>query len=53
LEENAENADEMKVQKKDMEDIVQPNNAKLYQDQEGEPPGDEGGDKDDVDKGEL
>jgi len=53
LEENADaDADEMKAQKKEMEDIVQPIIAKLYQGQGGAPPGDEG-DDDDVDKDEL
>merc|ERR1712121_631411 len=53
LEENQEaEADEMKAQKKEMEDIVQPIIAKLYQGQGGAPPGDEG-DDDDVDKDEL
>merc|ERR1712130_832764 len=54
LEENAEaEADEMKAQKKEMEDIVQPIIAKLYQGQGGAPPGDEGGDEDDEFKDEL
>jgi molecular chaperone DnaK (HSP70) len=54
LEENADaDADEMKAQKKEMEDIVQPIIAKLYQGQGGAPPGEDGGDEDDVDKDEL
>jgi len=53
LEENADaDADEMKAQKKEMEDIVQPIIAKLYQGQGGAPPGDEG-DEDDELKDEL
>merc|ERR1712212_725052 len=53
LEENVDaDAEEMKAQKKEMEDIVQPIIAKLYQGQGGAPPGDEG-DDDDVDKDEL
>jgi len=53
LEENADaDADEMKAQKKEMEDIVQPIIAKLYQGQGGAPPGEEG-DEEDVDKDEL
>merc|ERR1711989_8556 len=48
LEENADaDAEELKAQKKEMEDIVQPIIAKLYQGQGGAPPGDEGGDEDD------
>merc|ERR1712158_331548 len=54
LEENADaDADELKAQKKEMEDIVQPIIAKLYQGQGGAPPGDDGGEEDDVDKDEL
>merc|ERR1719341_1431299 len=53
LEENADaDADEMKAQKKETEDIVQPIIAKLYQGQGGAPPG-EDGDEEDVDKDEL
>merc|ERR1712051_193928 len=53
LEENADaDADELKAQKKEMEDIVQPIIAKLYQGQGGAPPGEEG-DEEDVDKDEL
>merc|ERR1711994_349660 len=53
LEENQDaDADEMKAQKKEMEDIVQPIIAKLYQGQGGAPPGDEG-DEDDELKDEL
>merc|ERR1711972_1123415 len=54
LEDNPEaDADEFKAQKKEMEDIVQPIIAKLYQGQGGAPPGDEGGDEDDEFKDEL
>jgi molecular chaperone DnaK (HSP70) len=54
LEENVDaDADEMKAQKKEMEDIVQPIIAKLYQGQGGAPPGEEGGDEDDEFKDEL
>merc|ERR1719510_994834 len=54
LEENADaDADELKAQKKEMEDIVQPIIAKLYQGQGGAPPGDDGGDEDEMDKDEL
>merc|ERR1711974_418926 len=54
LEENADaDADEMKAQKKEMEDIVQPIIAKLYQGQGGAPPGEEGGEEDDEFKDEL
>merc|ERR1711931_303564 len=53
LEENQDaSAEDLKAQKKEMEDIVQPIIAKLYQGQGGAPPGDEG-DDDDVDKDEL
>merc|ERR1712119_57658 len=49
LEENADaDADEMKAQNKEMEDIVQPIIAKLYQGQGGAPPGDEGDDDDEL-----
>merc|ERR1711993_170777 len=54
LEENADaDADELKAQKKEMEDIVQPIIAKLYQGQGGAPPGDDGGDEDEEFKDEL
>merc|ERR1712226_547269 len=54
LEENADaDADELKAQKKEMEDIVQPIIAKLYQGQGGAPPGEEGGEEDDEFKDEL
>merc|ERR1712099_206568 len=54
LEENADaDADELKAQKKEMEDIVQPIIAKLYQGQGGAPPGEEGGEEDDEYKDEL
>jgi len=54
LEENADaDADELKAQKKEMEDIVQPIIAKLYQGQGGAPPGDDGGEEDDEYKDEL
>merc|ERR1711974_228807 len=45
-------AEDFKAQKKEMEDIVQPIIAKLYQGQGGAPPGDEG-DEDDELKDEL
>merc|ERR1711962_1935932 len=50
LEENTEaEADELKAQKKEMEDIIQPIIAKLYQDAGGAPPpgADEAGDDED------
>merc|ERR1712033_79657 len=54
LEENQDaSADELKAQKKEMEDIVQPIIAKLYQGQGGAPPGDDGGEEDDEYKDEL
>jgi len=55
LEENQEaEAEELKAQKKEMEDIVQPIIAKLYQGQGGAPPGeDEAGDDDEELKDEL
>merc|ERR1712032_220447 len=54
LEENADaDADEMKAQKKEMEDIVRPIIAKLYQGQGGAPPGEDGGEEDDEFKDEL
>jgi len=55
LEENQEaDVDEFKAQKKEMEDIVQPIIAKLYQGQGGAPPGgEEGGEDEDYDKDEL
>merc|ERR1712038_953875 len=54
LEENADaDAEELKAQKKEMEDIVQPIIAKLYQGQGGAPPGEEGGEEDDEFKDEL
>jgi heat shock protein 5 len=55
LEENQDaDADEMKAQKKEMEDIVQPIIAKLYQGAGGAPPGEEeGGEEDDEFKDEL
>merc|ERR1712060_768685 len=53
-EENANaDADGLKAQKKEMEDIVQPIIAKLYQGQGGAPPGEEGGEEDDEFKDEL
>merc|ERR1711955_57471 len=52
LEENAD-ADELKAQKKEMEDIVQPIIAKLYQGQGGAPPGGDEGEEDDEYKDEL
>merc|ERR1712088_772337 len=54
LEENQEaDVDEFKAQKKEMEDIVQPIIAKLYQGSGGAPPGGEEGGEDDYDKDEL
>jgi len=56
LEENQEaEAEELKAQKKEMEDIVQPIIAKLYQGAGGAPPGEgeEGGEEDDEFKDEL
>merc|ERR1712112_723831 len=55
LEDNPEaDADEFKAQKKEMEDIVQPIIAKLYQGKGGPPPtGEEGGEDEDYDKDEL
>merc|ERR1712080_217801 len=56
MEENQDaDAEEMKAQKKEMEDIVQPIIAKLYQGQGGAPPGGEegGGEEDDEYKDEL
>jgi len=55
LEENQEaEAEELKAQKKEMEDIVQPIIAKLYQGAGGAPPGeDEAGDEDEEMKDEL
>merc|ERR1719188_1025271 len=54
LEENQDaSAEDLKAQKKEMEDIVQPIIAKLYQGQGGAPPGDDGGDEDEMDKDEL
>jgi len=55
LEENQEaDVDEFKAQKKEMEDIVQPIIAKLYQGTGGAPPGgEEGGEDEDYDKDEL
>merc|ERR1712193_103752 len=48
VEENADaDAEELKAQKKVMEDIVQPIIAKLYQGQGGDPPGEDGGEEDD------
>ena len=44
-------AEDLKAQKKEMEDIVQPIIAKLYQGQGGAPPG--GEEEDDYDKDEL
>merc|ERR1712174_149906 len=53
LEENADaDAEDLKAQKKEMEDIVQPIIAKLYQGQGGPPPED-GGEEDDEFKDEL
>merc|ERR1712121_188027 len=52
LEENQEaDADEFKAQKKEMEDIVQPIIAKLYQGAGGPPPG--AGDEEEDDEDEL
>merc|ERR1719209_415708 len=54
LEENQDaDADEMKAQKKEMEDIVQPIIAKLYQGAGGPPPGGDEGEEDDEYKDEL
>jgi len=55
LEENVDaDAEEMKAQKKEMEDIVQPIIAKLYQGTGGAPGGEEeGGEEEDYDKDEL
>merc|ERR1711887_164189 len=54
LEENAEaEAEELKAQKKEMEDIVQPIIAKLYQGAGGPPPGGDEGEEDDEYKDEL
>jgi len=54
LEENQEaDAEELKAQKKEMEDIVQPIIAKLYQGAGGPPPGGEEGEEDDEYKDEL
>jgi len=54
LEENVDaDAEELKAQKKEMEDVVQPIIAKLYQGQGSAPPGDEGGDEDEEFKDEL
>jgi len=54
LEENQEaEAEELKAQKKEMEDIVQPIIAKLYQGEGGAPGGDEGGEDDEEMKDEL
>ena len=44
-------AEDFKAQKKEMEDIVQPIIAKLYQGQGGAPPG--GEEEEDIDKDEL
>jgi len=53
LEENTDaSAEDLKAQKKEMEDIVQPIIAKLYQGQGGAPPGGEG-EEEDYDKDEL
>jgi len=50
LEENQDaEAEELKAQKKEMEDIIQPIIAKLYQGAGGAPGGDDGGDEDDED----
>jgi len=52
LEDNADaSAEDLKAQKKEMEDIVQPIIAKLYQGQGGAPPG--GEEEEDYDKDEL
>jgi len=54
LEENQEaEAEELKAQKKEMEDIVQPIIAKLYQGAGGPPPGGDEGEEDDEYKDEL
>merc|ERR1719264_1526320 len=54
LEENVDaDAEEMKAQKKEMEDIVQPIIAKLYQGAGGAPGGEEEGGEEDYDKDEL
>jgi len=54
LEENTDaEAEDLKAQKKEMEDIVQPIIAKLYQGQGGAPPGGEGEEEEDYDKDEL
>merc|ERR1711983_231800 len=54
LEENTDaEAEDLKAQKKEMEDIVQPIIAKLYQGQVGAPPGGEGEEEEDYDKDEL
>merc|ERR1712080_777513 len=54
LEENQDaDADEMKAQKKEMEDIVQPIIAKLYQGAGGPPPGGDEAEEDDEYKDEL
>merc|ERR1712243_181529 len=51
LEENTDaSAEDLKAQKKEMEDIVQPIIAKLYQGQGGAPPGGEGEEEEDYDK---
>merc|ERR1712150_169042 len=53
LEDNPEaEAEDFKAQKKEMEDIVQPIIAKLYQGQGGAPPGEEG-EEEEMDKDEL
>ena len=52
LEDNTDaSAEDLKAQKKEMEDIVQPIIAKLYQGQGGAPPG--GEEEEDGDKDEL
>ena len=54
LEENQEaDGPDFKAQKKELEDIVQPIIAKLYQQGGGPPPGGEGGEEEDFDKDEL
>jgi len=54
LEDNPEaDAEEFKAQKKEMEDIVQPIIAKLYQGQGGAPPPGGEGEEEDYDKDEL
>lgn len=54
LEENADaDADELKAQKKEMEDIIQPIIAKLYQGSGGPPPSEEAGEEDEDMKDEL